>query len=383
MSIRDEDPTANRGTHLSAGLPFNDKLTLTSIDSRQFDCPAVENLRRSMRAILRRCGGPTAVDRDSSKQHLDHDLWRAIAGALVSAGLGAVESRRFTRRDWELLSAAAAEFGAVPVDVPFLTSSVVAATIARRVGQPALATRLARGANTAALLTPYEQPIRPASLGSMHAGRVWAFVPGVAGARQAETLMILCGDKLVSFDREWAEMSTAASVDGTRELVNVKVDGVHATVLAEGERALHAVAAAADAAGAVLAAEQAGLAARCLQLSAHTGGAPHQHGGDREMVAVEKADAAARYAGDCLVAEDPHVGIAVSTAQVVCATVSFRVARMAAKSAQTSSHTTALLLERARGNALAFGGPLWHRRRLAQLSTAPIPVENPCYRRSR
>lgn len=274
---------------------------------------------------------------------------------------------------WETLAVAAEELGRVPVDVPFLTSSVIAATITRRIGQPALASELLRGATTAAFLTPFHEPFRLTSAGRFHDGRVWADVPAVAGATGAQMMLILCGDKLIGLDREWAELSAAGSIDATRDLADVSVRGAYGCVLAEGDTALHAISAAADAGCAILSVEQAALAHACTERLDGTGAGSDPVQRERHTVGLDRATHAARYAVQCLATDDAHTAVAVSTARMVCSTVSFRAAAALASSRQSGCGSTTRLIERARGNAVAFGGPVWHRRRLAQLMTPPVP----------
>ncbi len=375
MSMPAERPAANSGPRQPAPPTDADKITISSIGSALLDNSAHRELRTQIRALLAQLEmrGPANPERSGVD---DGQLWASLSASLSRAGIGLVDVRGGRQRMWETLSVAAEELGGVPVDVPLLTSSVIAATMTRRLGQHDLASRLLRGATTATFLTPYEQPFRSTAAGRFRDGRVWATVDGVAGAAHADLMLVLCEDKLVCFDREGADLTPAACLDATRALSEVSVRGALATVLAQGDRVLHAAAAAAAAASALLAVEQAALAETCRRLIGVDAEEPATQRSGRHAINLDKARSAARYAVQCLAVEDPHASIAVSTARVVCSAVSFRAAHDA-QSARPDCRTASLLAERARGSALAFGGPVWHRRRLANLVTLSVPDTHP------
>lgn len=378
----DEGPSANEGHIPPTPRSGGGGVTLTSIAGRDLDTPAQQKLRTELRALLRQHAQAPPTDRGGSNLTDRSTTWPKLAAHLARAGIALTDDRGGRRRMWDVLSVAAQELGRTAADMPLLTSSVMAATIARRSGHRALASQLLQGTTTATFLTPYEEPIGFTTAGQFHGGRAWASVTGVGGAADADLLLLLCGDTLVSVDREWAELTPSDSVDDTRRLFDVTVRGALGSVLAEGDRALFAVEEAAEAASAMLAMEQAALASTCIQIeSVIVEGSPPST--ERRCANRDKAVSAARYAVDCVAADDPHVKVAVSAARVLCSTVSFRAAQELKQSIQNDCVTAPLLIQRARGSALAFGGPLWHRRRLAQLMTSPSPIEKPLSRRIR
>ncbi|MGW0161687.1 hypothetical protein ACWDUN_20490 [Mycobacterium sp. NPDC003323] len=373
MPTLDEGFPANADSNSTVAPSATDRVTPTLIDKALLDTPSQHELRAALRELLAGTEGPAVHERPSSNAAEDCSAWGVMASLLARAGVASDVDSAQRQRMWDTLSVAAQELGRVTVDVPFLTSSVAAATMMHRSAQRALTAALLQGATTAVFLTPYEQPFRLNSTGSFHDGRVWASVPGVAGARQADLMLILSGNKLLGIESAWAELRSTESLDATRTLADVTLSGAHATVLAEDDRALSAVARASQAASAMLAVEQASLAQTCLQILSR----------DHEVTSVEqlragvdKAAGAAHYAVQCLAAEDPHTDVAVATARMVCSTVSVRAATAVQETRCSLGRAVSPLAERARGSAMAFGGPQWHRRQLAQLITSPVSVDN-------
>lgn len=364
--MRDEGFTANPGPHRRPAQPAAHEVTLTSIGDGILDTAAQQELRTALRSLLQH---HSALLGSSGSAASNQASWGALSTQLIRAGVGSGD--RLCR--WDTLAVAADELGRVVVDVPFVTSMITAAVLAEHATEPELATALLQGQRTAVFLTPYEQPFRTTPMGGFHDGRVWARVPGVAGITGVEMMLLHCEDRLVGFEPQWVECNAAPSLDGTRALFDVDVRSAHGTVLAEGDRASYAVRAAADAASAILAVEQASLAATCAAMLGDT----PDPGPDRLSASVDKATRSARYAVQCLAHNDPHTAVAVATARMVCSTVSFHAAQLLTPDRGHPVRLADALGQRARGNAMAFGGPQWHRQRLAQLTTSPLSVAQP------
>lgn len=374
MPTLDEGLPANADPNATAPRPATDQVTPTLIVDALLDTTAQHELRTALRDLLAAAAVTAAHERPSSNAAEGPSIWRLMTSLLARAAVATDADSQHRQRMWDTLSVVAQELGRVTVDVPFLTSSVAAVTMTERSAQHALTSALRRGATTAVFLTPYEQPFRLNSTGSFHDGRVWASVPGVAGAGQADLMLILSGDKLLCIDSAWAELRLTESLDATRTLADVTLTGAHATVLAEDDRALAAVARASQAASAILAVEQASLAETSLRILSRE---LEVASVEQLRAGVDKAAGAAHYAVQCLAADDPHTDVAVATARMVCSTVSVRAA--SAVQQMRCSHGRAVfpLAERALGSAMAFGGPKWHRRRLAQLLTSHAVLDNP------
>lgn len=371
MSMPDEAATANPGPHHWLPQPTGHDVTQALIGKDALDTAAQQELRAAVRSLLgphgaeSSLGGSVASNRESREA-----LWGALSALLMRAGVGSVRGGHHSQCRWTTLSVVAQELGRVVVDLPFLTSAITAAAIAERVAAYDLAASLTQGRSTAVFLTPYEQPFQATSARSFHDGRVWARVRGVAGVVGAQTMLILCDDKLIGFEPQWSELTAAPCLDSTRTLVDVDVQGAHGTILAEGDRAAYAVRAAAEATSAMLAVEQASLAATCAVMLGTTPGVD----ADQLGTTVDKAIWSANYAVQCIAEDDPHASVAVATARMLCSTASFRAARLLTPDRTSAAHAVDAFAQRSRGSAMAFGGPQWHRRRLAQLTTSPLSV---------
>src|SRR5829696_8949891 len=118
-----------------------------------------DDLRASVRDLLADRCGPTAViavyDGDRS---LVDGLWKALAAEMGLAGLLVPEERGGSGASAREAAVVLEELGRAAAPVPFLTSSVVAATVllGAELGGPAdaLVARLAAGDLTAALVLP-------------------------------------------------------------------------------------------------------------------------------------------------------------------------------------------------------------------------------------
>ena len=147
--------------------------------------------------------------------------------------------------------------------------------------------------------------------------------------------------------------------------------------------------AALTAGAAVLAAEQVGLAQRCLDMTLAYVKERRQfarpigsfqalkHRLADLWVAVSQARAASRYAAACLASGDPDAKVAVALAKAYCSEAAVHAAQECVQLhggiGFTWEHPAHLYLKRAKADSVAFGTPGAHRAALAALVNLPAP----------
>lgn len=353
---------------MSATTPANVDLLADDVET---------DLRASVRKVLdRHCTPDRLNGLYDGTDEVSAPLWSAfgelgLPGLLVPESLGGAGA--------SALEAAAVmeEIGRAAAPSPFLTSSVVATTVLVALGDTTILPSLATGEQTAALL------VRPTAHRHDPGGRMSGTVTTVG--LPANVLLVPVGDALYAV-RDAAAVSIS-SLDMTRPLAEVSLDGAEATLVAE------------DAAAAIdrgllvgaglLAAEQVGLARWALettigylkerkQFGRVVGGFQALKHRLADLYAeVEQADAAARYAAATLAADDPDQHVAVAVAQAYCAEVAVHATEEAVQLhggiGMTWEHPAHLHLKRAKADALLLGSAEAHRAALAVLVDLPAP----------
>jgi alkylation response protein AidB-like acyl-CoA dehydrogenase len=173
----------------------------------------------------------------------------------------------------------------------------------------------------------------------------------------------------------------------TRQLCDLSFDDAPGTLIASGPVASRALAAALAAGAGMLAAEQLGLAQRCLDMTVAYVRERRQfarpigsfqalkHRLADLWVAVTQARAASRYAAACLATGDPDSKVAVALAQAYCSEVAVHAAQecvqMHGGIGFTWEHPAHLYLKRAKADSIAFGTADAHRASLAALVNLP------------
>jgi alkylation response protein AidB-like acyl-CoA dehydrogenase len=370
---------------------------------------AEEQLRAVVRDLLAdRSAWPTVLARVDAGEADDVPLWHTLAADLGCAGLLIPESHGGAGAGYREAAVVAEETGRAAACVPYLTSAVMATTALLGTGDDLLAA-LAEGRLTAALAVDFASI--PASPGSAAApwpvrvgqpdegdgsgvARLTGTVRGVAGALAADVLLVP-GDgvplRLYAVGAAAAGVSReqVTSLDATRPLADVTLDRVPGRPVASGEDAVRAVAAALTAGAGMLAAEQLGVAERCLEMTVAYVKERHQfarpvgsfqalkHRLADVWVAVTQARAAARYAAACLAAGDPDTPVAVALAKAACGEAAVLAAQECVQLhggiGFTWEHPAHLLLKRAKSGSLALGTPDRHRAALAALAGLPPP----------
>ncbi len=349
-----------------------------------------EDLRASVRGLLRdSCDARSVTAMYDGDRSVAGPLWKALSVDLGLAGLLVPEERGGQGATAREAAVVLEELGRAVAPVPFLTSAVVATSLLLEADSPLVA-ELASGERTAALAVPWSTaPDGDLRAPRLDDGRVTGVVTSVAGALEADTLLVpVAGPSglsvysvSLSAGASGAAVTPVVSLDMSRQLADVGLDGAPAgLVLADAEPALRR---ALDAGAALLASEQLGLARWCLETTIAYLKERRQFGrvvgGFQALkhrladlyTGVESAAAAARYAAATLAAGDPDVPVAASVAQSYCSDLAVWAAEEAVQLhggvGMTWEHPAHLYLKRAKSDQIALGTPGRHRARLGTL----------------
>jgi alkylation response protein AidB-like acyl-CoA dehydrogenase len=393
-------------------------------------------LADSLSSLLADRGGLDKVlARTESAETYDDGLWHAVAVELGCAGLLIPERDGGGGASYREAASAAEALGSSVAPVPFLGSAVVATAALLSVASapsPGTAAGAPRGTASVSSGTPFT-PARAATdlLRRMADGRVTvalaaAFVTppggefpvavrvagprpgdaqtgiarlrgtvtGVADALPAGVLLVPADGVphalyLVDMSAPGVAKVPVVSLDMTRQLCDLSFDDAPGTLIASGPAASRAVDAALTAGAAILAAEQVGLAQRCLDMTlayvkerrqfARPVGSFQalKHRLADVWVAVSQARAASRYAAACLASGNPDAKVAAALAKAYCSETAVLAAQECLQLhggiGFTWEHPVHLYLKRAKADSIAFGSPDAHRAVLASLVNLPAP----------
>jgi alkylation response protein AidB-like acyl-CoA dehydrogenase len=399
-------------------------------------------LASALRSLLEDRAAPADVlARTEKPDTYDTELWRVAAAEIGLAGLLIPEPLGGAGASYRELATAAEEFGAAVAPVPYLGSAAVATAVllsaarssaARAEGTPpspaaALLRQLADGSLTAVLAVGFgtrpgavagtaaplaggdnflEPPRRTAASvrsgarvsgqkpGDQAAGvtRLRGTITAVADALPADVLLVPADGVpdalyLVEAGAPGLHMAPVVSLDMTRQLCDISLDDAPARRVAAGPAAAAAVQAGLTAGAVILAAEQLGLAQRCLDMTVAYVKERRQFArpvGSFQAVkhrladlwtAITQARAASRYAADCLASGDADTPVAVALAKSACSDVAVLAAEECVQLhggiGFTWEHPAHLYLKRAKSSAIGFGTPGAHREALAGLVNLP------------
>ena len=382
-------------------------------------------LSDSLVSLLADRGGlDKALARIESAQTYDDKLWQAVAADLGCAGLLIGERDGGAGASYREAAAVAEALGSFVAPVPFLGSAVVATAALLSVAAGAsvssgtpftpaktaanLLGRMADGSVTAALAVPFATAPGPhgdrafpawVRLAGPRPGdaatgvaRLRGMVTGVADALPAGVLLVPAdgvphGLYLVDMSASGVAKAPVTSLDMTRQLCDISFDDAPGTPIASGPAATRALEAALSAGAGILAAEQIGLAQRCLDMTVAYVKERRQfarpvgsfqglkHRLADLWVAVTQARAASRYAAACLASGSPDARVAVALAKAYCSEVAVNAAQecvqMHGGIGFTWEHTAHLYLKRAKADSIGFGTPYAHRAALASLVNLP------------
>jgi alkylation response protein AidB-like acyl-CoA dehydrogenase len=353
---------------------MSETLTLSTVEG-------AEELRDAVRELL---AARTATIRDvlsrADVTAWGESAWRGLAEEIGVTGIAVAEEHGGAGGGWGEAAVVVEELGRSVADVPFLTSSGIAAALLERLGADEDLAALA-GGRVYAVAVPWTAPLDVAHLDD--AGDALTPVSTVAGALEADVLLVPARGRVVAVDAADATVRPVVSFDMTRPLADISFDGATGRVLGTGPAADAAV----DHAGLIglvlLASEQLGVAEAALDSAVDYVKTRHQFGraiGSYQAIKHRLADlwseiltarAAARYAAACAAADATDLPVAASLAATVCSRVAVHAAeelvQMHGGIGFTWEHPAHIHLKRARADALALGGVAWHRHRLGDL----------------
>jgi alkylation response protein AidB-like acyl-CoA dehydrogenase len=260
------------------------------------------------------------------------------------------------------------------------------------------ATAAPRGPFPAAVRVSGRGPAGGAGIGRDGAGegtvKLRGMVKAVADALPAGALLVPAegvpnGLYLVEATAPGVHRIPVVSLDMTRQLCDISFDDAEARQIVVGPGAAAAVDAGLAAGAAVLAAEQLGLAQRCLDLTVAYVKERRQFArpvGSFQALKHRLADlwttitlarAASRYAAACLADDDPDAPVAIALAKSACCEAAVLAAeemvQLHGGIGFTWEHPAHLYLKRAKAASVTFGTPGAHLAALATLVDLPAP----------
>jgi alkylation response protein AidB-like acyl-CoA dehydrogenase len=369
--------------------------------------------------LSERAPAAAVLARTEQPETCDVALWKALAAEVGLAGLLIPEALGGAGASYRELAAAAERLGAHLAPVPYLGSAAVATAAAHSAAKAGAAKgssatgitadllrRLADGTVTAAVAVPATaMPGDPfpvtAQLSAPQPGdaaagvfRLRGRIDSVGDALPADVLLVPAegvpnGLYLVEAGAAGVHRVPVTSLDMTRQLCDISLDGAPARQLAVGADASAAIEAGLLAGAVILAAEQLGLAQHCLDMTIAYGRERRQFArqvGSFQAVrhrladlwaTIAQARAASRYAAACLSSGDPDTAVAVALAKSACCDAAVTAAQECVQLhggiGFTWEHPAHLYLKRAKAAAVTLGTPGAHRAALAGLVNQPAP----------
>ncbi len=347
-----------------------------------------EALRAAVRDLLAdHCDAAAVLARVESDSPHDRAAWKALTDGMGLAGLLVPEEHGGQGATHREAAVVLEELGRAVAPVPFLTSAVVATEALLASDAPDLLADLAAGRRIGALAVALSVAPGAAYQVVRHEdGALHGKLTGIADAAVADVLFVPADDGgLYAVDASAATVTPQVSLDLTRPLATVTLDGAPGRLLGDAEPAVHR---ALRAGAGLLSSEQLGLAEWSLtetvrylkerkQFNRPVGGFQAlKHRLAQLWLEVVNLRAAARNAADALATgEDTQVAVAV--AQSYAASVAVHAAEEAlqlhAGIGMTWEHPVHLYLKRAKADSLAYGTAGAHRTALAELVDLQAP----------
>ena len=326
---------------------------------------AVANLlaKRSDSAAVRR-----AVEQPGG---YDRDLWRVLCEQIGVAALAVPEHFGGVGAGPREVQLVLEELGRTLTPAPML-GSVLATAVLLATGDDAACSRLlgriAEG-TVAAVAWAGADGAWSAGPFTVADGRLTGEARYVLDGDQAEILLAVAGGALYEVDVAAAERRVTPTMDLTRRLADVHLDGAPATRLGRADPDLTA---ALDVALVALAGEQVGAAARILEVTVEYSKVRHQFGrpiGSFQALKHRMADLHVRLEAARSAAYAAADGtLPAAAAKAYCSeaftAITGEAIQLHGGIAITWEHDAHLYFKRAHGTAALFGSPDVHRRRL-------------------
>ncbi len=306
------------------------------------------------------------------------------------AGLGIAEDRGGSGGGLAELATVAEELGRALLPVPFLSSTVLAGQVLSRCAASEALTSLVSGAVVAFVGTDPDGCWRPdaVTVTADDGNRLSGTVAFVLEGGSAEHLVVVartgedCDLFVLDAGAQGVRRRPLETLDPSRSQAEITFNHAAAQRVTEGGEGTAIVSAALDVALVVLAAEQVGGAAACLDAAVNYAKVRHQFSrpiGSFQAIKHKLADLLllvemARSALDraLLVEDDPSaLAEAAAMAKVWCSdaftTVATENVHVNGGTGFTWEHDAHLFFRRAKSDEVLLGGPTVHRERLAQL----------------
>jgi alkylation response protein AidB-like acyl-CoA dehydrogenase len=354
-------------------------------------------LREAVRDLIEGSGGVAAARRRlDAEPGYDERAWQLLGGDMGLAALGIAEELGGAGGGLAELAVVAEELGRSLLPVPFFSSTVLAGQVLARCPDTAgdVLARLADGSELAAFAGTGADgywsagPLPVQAEGGDGGWRLRGTAGFVLDGAAAHHLVVAAGTPsgcdlfLLTGDGEGVSRRALETLDPTRGQASVRFDGAPATPLTTGGGGDGAVRGALDVALVVLAAEQVGGAAACLDMAAEYAKIRHQfsrpigsfqaikHKLAELLVLVEMGRSAVDRA---LLAEHDlaRLAEAAAVAKVWCSdaytTVTTETVHIHGGIGFTWEHDAHLYFRRARADEALLGDATVHRERLATL----------------
>jgi alkylation response protein AidB-like acyl-CoA dehydrogenase len=351
-------------------------------------------LREAVRDLIEGSGGIAAARRrlDAGPGY-DEQAWRLLGTEMGLAGLGIAEDLGGAGGGLAELTVVAEELGRSLLPVPFFSSTVLAGQILARCPDagPDVLARLSAGGELAAFAGTDADgcwrldrvPVQAGTDGRLH-GRAEFVLDGATAAHLVVAAQTTAGCDLflVPGDGEGVQRRALPTLDPTRGQATVSFDGAAGTPLTTGGAGAQAATGGLDVALVVLAAEQVGGAAACLDLAVDYAKIRQQFSrpiGSFQAIKHKLADLLllvemGRSAVDRALAaeQDPaRLAEAAAVAKIWCSdaytTVSTETVQIHGGIGFTWEHDAHLYFRRARADEQLLGNATVHRERLAAL----------------
>ncbi|MBB5156559.1 acyl-CoA dehydrogenase family protein [Saccharopolyspora phatthalungensis] len=360
-----------------------------------------EDLRANVRRLLRdRCDWTAVLARCETDEPYDLALWRTLAGELGLASLLVSEELGGAGASTRELSVVAEEIGRSVAPVPFLSNLLTTATLVACADEPRVRELLpqfidgSRLGTVAVGLTTVPYSAFPQSVkaeGTALSGSVSAVVDLEVADYVVVPAVDADGAALYLVDASVSGVSRSATtpLDLTRRFGTITLDRAVGERIASGADAERILRQALVTTAGLLAAEQVGLAQKCLDVTVEYAKTRYQFGrqiGSFQAIkhrladlwaGVSSARAVARNAADTLARGDDETELAVAIAQAYCSDLVVLAAeehlQLHGGIGMTWEHPAHLYLGRAKSSQLAFGIADHHRQRIGELADLPMP----------